>query len=65
MGEKTRKRKAETDYLRLLDETDPFDQLIMELGQGGTLDIHTTPIEQRNYTDETAVMLPLRGKHTT
>jgi hypothetical protein len=68
MGAKPYKRKDSVDYRKLLDKTDPFDQLIMELGRDGGLDICVVPIGQEHHPDETSAynkkMLPKRGKHS-
>lgn len=69
MGAKSQKRKDEMDYRRLLDTTDPFDHLIMELGKDGMLDINTIPIGQNQYPHEPSTynkkILPPRGKHSS
>ncbi|HVP99999.1 MAG TPA: hypothetical protein VMT57_00620 [Candidatus Thermoplasmatota archaeon] len=68
VGPKPHRKKDEVDYQRVLDKTDPFDQLIMELGRGGVLDISVVPIEQEHRADETSgynkKVLPMKGKHS-
>ena len=68
MGAKPHKRKDEVDYRKLLDKTDPFDQLIMQLGRDNALDICVVPIGQEYHPDETSAynkkILPKRGKHS-
>jgi len=68
MGQKIHKKKDEMDYRKVLDRTDPFDQLIMELGRGGVLDISVVPVGQDQPPEQTSTynkkMLSSRGKHS-
>ena len=68
MGVKPQKKKDEMDFRKVLDTTDPFDQLLMELGKENVLDISVVPLEQNYHPDDTATynrkILPKRGKHS-
>lgn len=68
VGEKSHRKMSDRKYRKVLDKNDPFDQLIMELGQKGVLDIcvvgigHETEREQHQYSRKP---VPPRGKHTS
>jgi hypothetical protein len=68
MGAKPQKKKDEVDYRKVLDKTDPFDQLLMELGRGGVLDISVVPVGKDYQPEETSTynkkVLHPRGKHS-
>ena len=69
VGEKHNQKNSKVNYKKLLDKNDPFDQLIMELGQKGVLDIcavevheepQKTPRQEYNRKP-----IPPKGKHTS
>ena len=68
MGAKPHRKKEGVDYQKVLDKNDPFDQLIMELGRGGVLDISVVPIKQEYHAEETSAynkkVLQMKGKHS-
>ena len=68
MGPKAHKKKDEVDYRKVLDRTDPFDQLIMELGRGGVLDISVVPVGQEYHPEDASSynkkVLHPKGKHS-
>ena len=68
MGPKTHKKKDEMDYRKVLDRTDPFDQLIMDLGRGGVLDIGVVAVGQDQQPEEATSynkkVLPPKGRHS-
>jgi hypothetical protein len=56
-------------YQRVLNKDDPFDQLILELGQTGVLDVsvvgihdESSPIISDEYSHKA---VPPRGKHSS
>ena len=61
--------QAKVKYQRVLNKHDPFDQLILELGQTGVLDVSVVGIHE----EPSAVMpdgysrkaVPPRGKHSS
>jgi hypothetical protein len=69
MGEKHRQKMSDRKYQKVLDKNDPFDQLILELGQKGVLDVCVVgigkeqPAPQENEYSRKPV--PPRGKHTS
>jgi hypothetical protein len=67
MATKNVRKRPNDTYKKGLDETDPFDQLIMELAQKGVLDVSAVEIHQEPLLPETEgyskKQLPHRGKH--
>ncbi len=56
-------------YRKMLNKKDPFDQLILELGKTGVLDVSMvgiggtpSPPQPEDYTRKS---LPQKGKHTS
>ena len=45
-------KKSDRQYRKVLDKNDPFDQLIMELGQKGVLDVCAVEITAENQCPE-------------
>jgi hypothetical protein len=69
MGSKNHRKRDEVDYRKVLDRTDPFDQLLLELGRGGTLDIGLVVVGQDQHPEEPSEynkkVLRQRGRHST
>jgi hypothetical protein len=69
MGPKAHKKKDELDYRKVLDKSDPFDQLIMEFGRGGVLDIGVVAVGQDRQPEEATSynkkVLPSKGRHSS
>ena len=69
MGRKNHQKTSDRKYRKVLDKNDPLDQLIMELGQKGVLDIGVVGIAQElgdfPEDDYTRKPVPPRGKHTS
>lgn len=69
VGEKNHQKASDVKYQKVLNKKDPFDQLILELGQKGVLDVcvvgigeePSVPAEQE-YSRKP---VPPRGKHTS
>ena len=69
VGEKRHLHAKRVKYQRVLNKNDPFDQLILELGQTGVLDVSVVGIGAEpsvGVTDEySRKSVPSRGKHTS
>jgi hypothetical protein len=56
-------------YQKVLNKKDPFDQLILELGQSGVLDVSIVGIGEAQSTPQSKEYsrksLPQKGKHTS
>ena len=68
MGEKSQKSFSERMYRKEFNKNDPFDQLIMEMGQNGILDIcvvgiGTGPKKQATH-EYSRRPHPSKGKHS-
>jgi hypothetical protein len=65
--EKNRQKTSHNRYKKVLDKNDPFDQLILELAQKGTLDVGVVEIRQESSVPETheysRKLLLHRGKY--
>jgi hypothetical protein len=69
VGEKSHHKASDVKYKKVLNKNDPFDQLIMELGQKGVLDVcvvgvgkePSVPPEQE-YSRKP---VPPKGKHSS
>jgi hypothetical protein len=69
VSEKRHQKTQGAGYQRMLDKNDPFDQLILELGQKGALDVCVVGIgdkqpapNEREYSKRT---LRLKGRHSS
>ena len=69
VGEKSHQKGSDVKYRKVLNKKDPFDQLIMELGRKGVLDVCVVGIgeepsipTEREYSRKP---VPPRGKHTS
>jgi hypothetical protein len=69
VGEKNHQKTPDVKYKKVLNKKDPFDQLLMELGQKGVLDVCVVGIGQEPPVPETQEYsrkpVPPRGKHTS
>jgi len=69
VGEKRHLHAKRVKYQRVLNKNDPFDQLILELGQTGVLDVSVVGIGAEppvGVTDGySRKAVPSRGKHTS
>jgi hypothetical protein len=69
MGGKNHQKMSGRKYKKVLDKNDPFDQLIMELGQKGVLDVCVVGIGQEPSVlpenEYSRKPVPPRGKHTS
>jgi hypothetical protein len=69
VGENKHLHAKKVKYERVLNKNDPFDQLILELGQKGVLDVSVVGIgiEQSvvNTDEYSRKPVPPRGKHTS
>ena len=69
VGEKNHHKASEVKYKKVLNKKDPFDQLIMELGQKGVLDVCVVGIGQEPSVptgqEYSRKPVPPRGKHTS
>jgi hypothetical protein len=67
--EKPRSHEKKVKYQRVLNKHDPFDQLILELGQTGVLDVSVVGIrdEPSDVTPDgySHKAVPPRGKHSS
>jgi hypothetical protein len=69
VGGKRHQKAHEVRYQKVLNKNDPFDQLILELGRTGVLDVsvvgigedHTTP-QMDEYSRKS---IPQKGRHTS
>lgn len=69
VGEKRLLHEKKVKYERVLDKHDPFDQLILELGRTGVLDISVVSIHDESSDamigEYSRKPVPSRGKHTS
>jgi hypothetical protein len=69
VGEKSHRKDSNMKYKKVLNKDDPFDQLIMELGQKGVLDVCVVDIGQTPPVPETQEYsrkpVHHRGKHSS
>jgi hypothetical protein len=69
VGHKSPQKGSDMKYKKVLNKNDPFDQLIMELGQKGVLDVCAVEIEQEPSVTEvneySRKPVHHRGKHTS
>lgn len=69
VGEKNHQKTHEVRYQKVLNKKDPFDQLILELGQTGVLDVSMVEIGETQSTPQpeeySRKSLPQKGKHTS
>lgn len=69
MAEKENKKMTDRKIKKVLDKNDPFDQLIMELGKKGVLDVCVVGIGQQSADASehpyTRKPVPPRGKHSS
>jgi len=69
MGGRNHQKTLGRKYKKVLDKNDPFDQLIMELGQKGVLDVCVVGIGQEPSVlpenEYSRKPVPPRGKHTS
>jgi len=69
MGEKSHQKISDERYKQVLNKNDPFDQLILELGQKGVLDVCVVGIGQESGNAPehryTRKPVPPRGKHSS
>ncbi len=69
MGGKGDQKMTDRKFKKVLDKNDPFDQLIMELGQKGVLDVCVVGIGQEPAAlpeqEYSRKPVPPRGKHTS
>jgi len=65
VGDKSRQKDSEGRYTKVLNANDPFDQLIMELGQKGVLNVCVVGIGQGSSVHAySRRQISYRGKHT-
>jgi len=68
MSGKDNQKRSHRKLRKVLDKTDPFDQLIMELAQKGTLDVcvveigQASPIPELQYSRKP---IPYQHKYTS
>jgi len=69
VGEKNHQKVLDRMYRKVFNKNDPFDRLIMELGQKGVLDVCVVGIggaqtkhPEHGYSRES---ISLKGKHTS
>jgi hypothetical protein len=69
VGEKNHQKTQGVGYQKVLNKKDPFDQLILELGQKGVLDVSVVGINDKQTTppanEYSRKSLPSKGKHTS
>jgi hypothetical protein len=69
VGQKNHQKSSDEKYKKVLNKNDPFDQLIIELGQKGVLDVCVVGIGQEPSSPETHEYsrkpVHHRGKHTS
>jgi len=67
VGEKRHQKVQAVGFQKVLNKKDPFDQLILELGQKGVLDVSVVGIgeEQQPLHEYSRKSLPSKGKHTS
>jgi hypothetical protein len=69
VGHKNHQKNSDLKYKKVLNKKDPFDQLIMELGQKGVLDVCVVGIGEEPQPPETHEYprkpVPPKGKHTS
>lgn len=69
MAEKNHQKMSNNKYKKVLNKNDPFDQLIIELAQKGTLDVCALEIGQESLDSKTheyfRKLVPHRGKHSS
>jgi len=68
MSGKDHHKRSHRKLRKVLDKTDPFDQLIMELAQKGTLDVCVVEIEQASPIPEPQYSrkpIPYQHKYTS
>lgn len=69
MGESSQKKGSNEKYKKVLNKDDPFDQLIIELGQKGVLDVCVVGIgnEPAKPDNHAYSRKPVhhRGKHSS
>ena len=69
VGEKRHQKTQGVGYQKVLNKDDPFDQLILELGQKGVLDVSVVGIGNDQPTPEaheySRKSLPAKGKHSS
>jgi hypothetical protein len=69
VGEKNHQKASDVKFKKVLNKKDPFDQLIMELGEKGVLDVCVVGIGEEPSIPDTNEYsrkpAPRRGKHTS
>lgn len=69
VGEKNHQKLSDRMYRKVFNKNDPFDQLIMELGQKGVLDVCVVGIgaEQTKHPEQDYSRRPAapKDKHTS
>jgi hypothetical protein len=69
VGEKNHQKLSDRKYRKVFNKDDPFDQLIMELGQKGVLDVCVVGIggEETKHPEQgySRKPTPPKGKHTS
>ncbi len=69
VGEKNHQKASDVKYKKVLNKNDPFDQLILELGQKGVLDVCVVGIGEEPVVlpenEYSRKPVPPRGKHTS
>jgi hypothetical protein len=67
VGKKNHHKASDVKYEKILNKKDPFDQLIMELGQKGVLDVHVVGIGEEpsipTVLGHSRKPVPSQGKH--
>jgi hypothetical protein len=69
VGEKNHQKLLDRMYRKVFNKDDPFDRLIMELGQKGILDVCVVGIggDQMKHPEPgySPTSISLKGKHTS
>jgi hypothetical protein len=67
VGEKNHQKASDVKYRKVLNKKDPFDQLIMELGEKGVIDVDIVGIGEEpsipTERKQSRKPVPSRGKH--